>query len=591
MKTTVGMKIGGGMSVALAALLIIGGVAYWSIVRLIADAAWVTHTYRVLEQLDRVLSDLQDVETGARGYVITGSDSFLDPYQRAGAAMDDAYLSSLRALTADSPAQQQRLIALESLIRERLRVAQVTITTRKDKGLEAAVQTVLIGTGKNVMDQIRTVVGEMKDEENRLIGERSRAARASSRRAMAVIEWGVPLTLAALGLIAWLLTRSVTRPLEATAAVAERMAQGDLSVEPPDNQRQDEVGALLHAFARMIKFQRQMAGVAEQIASGDLRVKLTPQSDKDVLGRAFASMVANLQQLTADVTEAVNVLGSAASEIVASTTQLTATATETATAVTETTTTVEEVRHTAQLSNQKVQSVSDSAQKAAVSTQAGKHSTEESVEGMKRIRQQMESIADSMVRFSEQTQSIGQILASVDDLAAQSNILAVNAAIEAAKAGEQGKGFAVVAQEVKSLAEQSRQATNQVRTILHDIQKATSAAVMATEQGSRVVESGLAQSTQAGASIEALAAAVGEAAQAATQIAASNQQQLVGVEQVALAMGNIRQSSDQNAENARQMEASARNLDELGRSLKRLVATYKMGEREATGQPEGSAKG
>ena len=97
-----------------------------------------------------------------------------------------------------------------------------------------------------------------------------------------------------------------------------------------------------------------------------------------------------------------------------------------------------------------------------------------------RIREQMEAIAESMVRLSEQGQAIGQIIATVEDLAAQSNLLAVNASIEAAKAGEHGKGFGVVAQEVKSLAEQSKQATNQVRTILSDIQKATTAAVMAT---------------------------------------------------------------------------------------------------------------
>jgi methyl-accepting chemotaxis protein len=191
---------------------------------------------------------------------------------------------------------------------------------------------------------------------------------------------------------------------------------------------------------------------------------------------------------------------------------------------------------------------------------------------MQRIRQQMESIADSMVRLSEQTQAIGQIIASVDDLAAQSNLLAVNAAIEAAKAGEQGKGFAVVAQEVKSLAEQSKQATNQVRTILHDIQKATSAAVMATEQGGKAVETGVKQSTQAGESILALTGGVTEAAHAATQIAASSRQQLLGIEQVATAMESIKQSSAQNVASAKQLETSALNLNALGQKLRALTA-------------------
>jgi methyl-accepting chemotaxis protein len=193
---------------------------------------------------------------------------------------------------------------------------------------------------------------------------------------------------------------------------------------------------------------------------------------------------------------------------------------------------------------------------------------------MGRIRQQMEAIGASMMRLSEQGQTIGQIIATVEDLAAQSNLLAVNAAIEAAKAGEYGKGFGVVAQEVKSLAEQSRQATDRVRTILGDIQKATTAAVLATEQGSKAVEAGDRQTESAGGSIQNLANTVAEAAQAATQIAASSQQQLVGMDQVAVAMENIRQASAQNVASAKQLEMAARGLNDVGQRLKQTVERY-----------------
>jgi methyl-accepting chemotaxis protein len=195
---------------------------------------------------------------------------------------------------------------------------------------------------------------------------------------------------------------------------------------------------------------------------------------------------------------------------------------------------------------------------------------------MNRIRQQMEAIAASMVRLSEQSQTIGQIIATVEDLSVQSNLLAVNAAIEAAKAGEHGKGFGVVAQEVKSLAEQSRQATNQVRTILGEIQKATSAAVMATEEGGKAVEAGSRQTEVAGEAIKALAGSVNEAAQAAVQIAASAQQQLVGVDQVAGAMESIKQASSQNVAGARQLEAAARTLNDLGQRLRQLVGRFQV---------------
>jgi len=277
------------------------------------------------------------------------------------------------------------------------------------------------------------------------------------------------------------------------------------------------------------------------------------------------------RSITRQLLEATGQISSSSAQILAMTSQVGSGATETATAVSETTTTVEEVKQAAQVSSQKAKYVSETAQRSAQVSQIGKKSVNETVERMNGIRGQMESIAETVVQLSEQSQAIGEIIATVNDLAEQSNLLAVNAAIEAAKAGEQGKGFAVVAQEVKSLAEQSKQATAQVRTILSDIQKATSTAVMATEQGSKAVEAGVKQSTEAGESIRVLADSITEAEQAATQIAASSQQQLVGMDQVALAMENIKQASAQNVAGTKQAETAAQNLSELGHKLKQLV--------------------
>jgi len=324
---------------------------------------------------------------------------------------------------------------------------------------------------------------------------------------------------------------------------------------------------------------QQISGAAEKIASGDLTTSVSFNHRTDEIGslaQTFGRMTDSLRRQVSSLSEGVNVLASCANQISTSAAQVAASSAETATAVSETTTTVEEVKQTAQVSSQKAKSVSETAQRAAQVAQTGRKSAEASVEGMKRIQAQMELIADGVVKLSEQGQAIGEIIATVNDLAEQSNLLAVNAAIEAAKAGDQGKGFAVVAQEVKSLAEQSKQATAQVRAILGDIQKATTGAVLATEQGSKAVKAGAKQSAEAGDAIKSLADIIIEAAQAATQIAASSQQQLAGTDQVAAAMESIKQASMQNAAGTKQAEAAARNLHELGQKLRRLVEQYRV---------------
>ena len=349
------------------------------------------------------------------------------------------------------------------------------------------------------------------------------------------------------------LQRLITRPILALTEIAKAVAERkDYSVRGVKGGR-DEIGLLADAMNQMLS----------EIETGQRALREANQSLED---QASQLQQANrsLEDQAGKITETVGVLGASSTGILALSTQVAARAIETATAVTQTTTTVEEVKQTALFSSQRTRQVFESAQRVVQISQSGTKSTEETVEGMKRIHSQMQLIADSMARLSEQTLAVGDIIATVEDLAQQSNLLSVNAAIEAAKAGEHGRGFAVVAQEVKSLSEQSRQATTQVRTILNEIRKAANAAVMATEQGTKAVEAGVRQSGEAGQSIVSLASNVAEAAGAAEQIAASSQQQLLGMDQVATAMESIKQASKQNADSGKQLETAARDLSTLG---------------------------
>lgn len=335
------------------------------------------------------------------------------------------------------------------------------------------------------------------------------------------------------------ISKSVSGPIKESVAVLVRLSKGELSQDVPEHlrARKDEIGELAKALQELTE---------------DLRVQVRTMAD------------------------AASSFGAAASEIAASIVQVTATVEESAAAVVETTATMEEIRATAAATNNKTRSVAEGAQQGLQILQGGKKATDALVGGFQRVNDQMGFIAETIVKLSEQSQEIGEITATVEDLAEQSNLLAVNAAVEAAKAGEQGRGFAVVAQEIKSLAEESRQAAKQVQRILRDIQKATGAAVMATEQGSKAVEQGVRDAVPSKESIQAMIKRFSENAQAAAQIAAATEELLLGVDQVTQAMENVKEAGQQNVAGMKDLEGAAENLKDMGRRLTDLLGRYKL---------------
>jgi methyl-accepting chemotaxis protein len=277
-----------------------------------------------------------------------------------------------------------------------------------------------------------------------------------------------------------------------------------------------------------------------------------------------------------------NVLATSASQILATTTEQATGATQSLAAVTETAATVDEVVQTADQSADRARAVASSAQRAAEIGRQGRDAVDSTVTAMQEVSEQVEEIGQSILALADQAQAIGEIISTVNDLAEQTNLLALNAAIEAARAGEQGRGFAVVAGEVKNLAEQSKAGTARVRQILEQIQRATSGAVTATEQGNRKVADATRKVSEAGETIRQLAEAVTAASQAAAQIAASAGQQSTGMSQIRQAIANIQQAAQQNLAATRQAEAAAQELNRVGAGLLDLVGTEARPPRRAS---------
>ena len=296
MKWSVGRKIGSGFGLALILLFIVGAVSYDSITNLVETANIVAHTHLVRFQLSELLLHLTDIEDGMRGYIITGEERYLEPYQ-TGVARANGDLQNVKNLTADNPAQQRRLALLEPLVERRLAHAREAVDLRKSKGFEAARQLILTDVGKNVMDDIRKIYAEMDAEESNLAQVRNARAEAAARNTKLTIILLTAFAVVAVVVVTYFMTRNIAGPLQEITLAAEKISTGELSFNGRAKTRKDEIGALDQAFSRMSQSLLGVAGMAKKISEGDLTVNVTAQSERDILGNALAGMVEGLRKM------------------------------------------------------------------------------------------------------------------------------------------------------------------------------------------------------------------------------------------------------------------------------------------------------
>ncbi len=347
------------------------------------------------------------------------------------------------------------------------------------------------------------------------------------------------------------------------------------------------VGSIIHFVTRpsIDRVLDQYVQSLDMVVLGDWRQRLdvsalSASSDEERmlkrLGEAVNRVLDRLQGIVTEINDAVGRVEADTQEILAAMTRQVAMANEQDAVVTETTATVNEVRATVTETAERAQSVAETAQVSVDISRTGTESVTQTVLGMEVIRHRVEDIADNILVLSENTQQIGEIIATVNSLADQSRMLALNASVEAARAGEEGKGFAVVALEVRNLADQNREATVQVREILGEIQRATNAAVMVTEEGSKGVDQGQTLVNKAGDSIRDLSHAIEEAALAAMQIAASTRQQTIGMDQLTQAMRTIKKATTETLSTTLQVKTSVQNLRDASNRINMVLSGLKL---------------
>lgn len=265
-------------------------------------------------------------------------------------------------------------------------------------------------------------------------------------------------------------------------------------------------------------------------------------------------------------------LASATAELLATTQQQAASATEQAASVNDITTTIQELNEVAVQNVEKAESIIQVAEQSEQISNDGQRDVATATEEMDRLKDKVELIASKILDLTERTQQIGEIIASVNEIAEQSKLLALNASIEAAKAGEHGRGFAVVALEIRTLAEQSKQATKQVRSILSEIQKASHSAALVTEEGSKAAVEGNTKVHRIGERLGQLAYVINQTTRASRQIAAAMKQQSTGLEQIAGAMRQINRATKESKLTAQQAEVALNDLAKLAQSVRSAEA-------------------
>jgi methyl-accepting chemotaxis protein len=366
-----------------------------------------------------------------------------------------------------------------------------------------------------------------------------------------------------------LLAQRFAKPVVALAAAADRIAEGDVDVVV-DARSKDEIGRMAAAFQRMVAYIGRNAAIADGIARGDLQQEVEPRSDRDVLGHSFKTMVENLRRMIGEV-------AAAAEELTESSTKMATSSSEVGRAVEEISRAVGDVAAGADRQVQMVDRArSASDESGAAATQAktlardGVDTIERAAAAMDELQQSTDHVTTAIRELAEKSDKIGSIVETITSIAGQTNLLALNAAIEAARAGEQGRGFAVVADEVRKLAEESQAAAASIAGLIAQIQSETEKTVAIVERGARqtvdsgtLVVSARESFEQIATAVDALESRIAEIVAATTEVAAVAQESSASTEEVSASTEETAATAQEAAAGAQQLAATADRLGEV----------------------------
>jgi methyl-accepting chemotaxis protein len=463
--------------------------------------------------------------------------------------------------------------------------------------------------------KVRVLADKIDQSMHDLQVRKERLAEAAHLQARRHYESARTFTLAVIAIaalagfgLAYTLSRALGGTAARLSAAARGLAAGEVDQRIIDVSR-DEMGELAASFRELVVYLRENAAVADAIAQGDLTREVRPRSEQDVLGMAFQRMSQNLRAMVGQTKEAADALaavsqqlgqaatqtGAAVEQVTAAVQGIAAGASESSRSVQQTNSSVEQlaqaidaiargaaeqsrqVQAASGITSEMAASVAEVASTAAAVAQEsgqtrataehGARAVRETVADMEQIKRVVSSAAATVEELGKLGERIGAVVEVIDDIAEQTNLLALNAAIEAARAGQHGRGFAVVADEVRKLAERSQRETKAIAQLIEQVQTGTAEAVAAMETGSAQVEAGTAQAGRTGMALAEILVAVESTVTQATGIAAAAREMAEGARGLQESMDLMAASVEANRAATEEMVAQAASVTQAMQAI------------------------